>query len=199
MNQQVPIAVFASGRGSNFRALHQALRAADSAATIVLCVSNNPNPGAFDFARQQGVAAARLSPKMFAEEKEYETALIELLANYGVGLIVLAGYMRRLPHGVVQRWRGKILNVHPALLPDFGGQGMYGLNVHQAVIAAGRTESGATVHLVDEEYDTGAIIAQERVPVLPADTPEALAARVLEAEHRLLPRVVMELVARDFG
>lgn len=198
MSQPITIAVFASGRGSNFQALHQALIAANSAATIALCVSNNPNPGAFDFARQQGIATARLSPKMFAEEKEYEAALMELLASHGVGLIVLAGYMRRLPRGVVQRWRGKILNIHPALLPDFGGQGMYGLNVHQAVIAAGRTESGATVHLVDEEYDTGGIIAQERVPVLPDDTPETLAARVLEAEHRLLPRVVMEMVERKW-
>lgn len=197
MSQPVHIAVFASGRGSNFRALHQALVAADSIAKIVLCISNNPNPGAFDFAREQGIAAIRLSPKMFAEEKEYETALVELLTNYGIRLIVLAGYMRRLPAGVVEQWNGKILNVHPALLPDFGGQGMYGMNVHQAVIAAGRNESGATVHLVDEEYDTGAIIAQERVPVLPNDTPETLAARVLEAEHRLLPRVVMEIVSGE--
>lgn len=197
MNQPVHIAVFASGRGSNFRALHQALLAADSAATIVLCISNNPNPGAFDFAREQGIATVRLSPKMFAEEKEYETALMELLTRYGIRLIVLAGYMRRLPAEVVKRWNGNILNVHPALLPDFGGQGMYGMNVHQAVIAAGRTESGATVHLVDEEYDTGAIIAQDRVPVLPNDTPETLAARVLEAEHRLLPRVVMEIVSGE--
>jgi len=92
---------------------------------------------------------------------------------------------------VVQRYRGRIVNVHPALLPDFGGQGMYGIRVHQAVLEAGRAESGATVHLVDEEYDRGAVLAQDRVPVLAGDTPERLAARVLAVEHRLLPAVVL--------
>ncbi|KXK55176.1 MAG: phosphoribosylglycinamide formyltransferase [Chlorobi bacterium] len=197
MRQPVHIAVFASGRGSNFQALHRALVAAGSPGTIALCVSNNPNPGAFDIARQHGIPTARLSPTMFPEAEPYESALVQLLTDHAIQIIVLAGYMRRLPLAVVRGWEGKILNVHPALLPDFGGQGMYGMNVHQAVIAARRTESGATVHLVDQEYDTGAIIAQERVPVLPDDTPETLAARVLQAEHHLLPQVVMEMVERE--
>ena len=152
---------------------------------------------AFDIARQHGIPTARLSPTMFPEAEPYESALVQLLTDHAIQIIVLAGYMRRLPLAVVRGWEGKILNVHPALLPDFGGQGMYGMNVHQAVIAARRTESGATVHLVDQEYDTGAIIAQERVPVLPDDTPETLAARVLQAEHHLLPQVVMEMVERE--
>ena len=103
---------------------------------------------------------------------------------------MLAGYIRLVPPEVVSAYRGRIVNVHPALLPDFGGPGMYGRRVHEAVLASGATESGPTVHLVDEEYDRGAILAQSRVPVRKDDTPETLAARVLAEEHRLLPAVV---------
>ena len=105
--------------------------------------------------------------------------------------MVLAGFLKLVPAAVVARYRGRILNVHPSLLPAFGGAGMYGARVHRAVLASGAAESGATVHLVDEVYDRGPIVAQERVPVEPGDTPERLAARVLEAEHRLLPAVVL--------
>jgi formyltetrahydrofolate-dependent phosphoribosylglycinamide formyltransferase len=129
---------------------------------------------------------------MFEVEAEYEEALMSLLKEYRIEMIVLAGYMRKIPAGVVEMYRDRILNIHPALLPEFGGTGMYGMNVHQAVIDAGRDESGATVHLIDSEYDTGPIIAQERVPVLEGDTPEVVAERVLQAEHRLYPRVVLE-------
>ena len=139
----------------------------DPPARIVLCISNNPRPGAFDYADEQGIPARRLSPKMFPDDPEgYERELQALLKTSEVDMIVLAGYMRKLPPGVVETYRGRILNTHPALLPEFGGQGMYGMKVHQAVVDAGREESGVTVHLVDEEYDTGAVIAQERVPVL---------------------------------
>lgn len=192
MKEPVRIAVFASGRGSNFQALHAALSSMEHApADIVLCISNNPNPGAFEFARQAGIETIRLSPKMYTDEQEYEQSLLWALGERDIEMIVLAGYMRQLPGGVVRAYRGRILNIHPALLPRHGGRGMYGMYVHQAVLAAGEPESGATVHLADEEYDTGAIIAQERVPVLPDDTPETLAARVLEAEHRLYPVTVM--------
>jgi phosphoribosylglycinamide formyltransferase-1 len=193
MTAPVRIAVFASGRGSNFIAIHQALLALEDApAEIVLCVSNNPRPGAFDYAEEHGIAAVRLSPRMFEVEAEYEEALMSLLKEHRIEMIVLAGYMRKIPTGVVETYRNRILNIHPALLPEFGGTGMYGMNVHQAVINAGRDESGATVHLIDSEYDTGPVIAQERVPVLKGDTPEMVAERVLQAEHRLYPRVVIE-------
>jgi phosphoribosylglycinamide formyltransferase-1 len=193
MTEPLSIAVFASGRGSNFRAIHKRLATIDDPpARIALCISNNPDPGAFDYARGAGIATLRLSPKMFETIEEYDRALRGTLHEHRIGLIVLAGYMRKLPEGVVAEYKGRILNVHPALLPKFGGQGMYGERVHQAVLDAGETESGATVHLVDEEYDTGAIIAQERVPVEPGDTVATLAARVLEAEHRLLADTVVE-------
>ena len=193
MIEPLPIAVFASGRGSNFRAVHEHLAAMENPpARIALCISNNPDPGAFEYARAAGIPTLRLSPKMFDTVEEYDAVLRETLREHRIGMIVLAGYMRKLPEGVVTEYRGRILNVHPSLLPKFGGEGMYGERVHQAVLAAGETESGATVHLVDEEYDTGAVIAQQRVPVMPDDTVATLAARVLEAEHRLLAATVVE-------
>ncbi|MGH7336230.1 MAG: formyltransferase family protein [Myxococcota bacterium] len=111
----------------------------------------------------------------------------------GVQLVVLAGYLKLVPAPVVARYRWRMINIHPALLPAFGGPGMYGRRVHEAVLASGATESGTSVHYVDEEFDRGPVIAQARVPVLPNDTPETLADRVLEAEHELLPNVVLEL------
>jgi phosphoribosylglycinamide formyltransferase-1 len=165
----------------------------DPPAMITLCISNNPHPGAFDYAGEQGIAAVRLSPKMYDDPERYESDLFDLLKEHGIEIILLAGYMRRIPERVVAHYAGHILNVHPALLPKFGGEGMYGMRVHEEVLRAGETESGASVHLVDNDYDTGPVIAQEPVPVLPNDTPETLAARVLDAEHRLFPRVVIEM------
>jgi phosphoribosylglycinamide formyltransferase-1 len=132
-----------------------------------------------------------MTPRHYESESEYSEALMSTLLENGVELIVLAGYMRKIPAAVIDEYRGRILNIHPALLPDFGGSGMYGDRVHEAVVAAGRAESGATVHYVDGEYDTGEIIAQRRVPVLSDDTPESLAERVIQAEHYLYPRVVV--------
>ncbi|MGE3801629.1 MAG: phosphoribosylglycinamide formyltransferase [Candidatus Kapaibacterium sp.] len=194
----INIAVFASGRGSNFQAVHRKLsQMPNPPAQIALCVSNNPKPGAFEYAEANSIPTCRISPKMFPnDEEKYDRELQALLSSYRIDLIVLAGYMRMLPPGVVALYRGRILNVHPALLPDFGGQGMYGMNVHRAVIEAGREESGVTVHLVDEEYDTGAIVAQERVPVLADDTAESLAERVLHLEHDFYPRVILKAAQR---
>jgi phosphoribosylglycinamide formyltransferase 1 len=120
---------------------------------------------------------------------------LERLARHRVDLLVLAGYLKLVPAAVIARYRDRILNVHPALLPAFGGRGMYGHHVHEAVLASGARESGATVHLVDEVYDRGRTLAQARVPVLPGDTAETLAARVLVVEHRLLPAVVLAAAA----
>lgn len=123
----------------------------------------------------------------------------ELLDALGsVDLVVLAGYLKKVPPAVVARFPHRLINIHPALLPGFGGPGMYGRRVHAAVLASGATTSGATVHYVDEEYDRGPIIAQRTVPVLPDDTPDTLAARVLTVEHELLPAVVLELARRGF-
>jgi len=192
----IRIAVFASHRGSNFQALHNALRQLPGApASVVLCISNNRRPGAFEFAESQGIETLCLSPTAYEDPVEYEADLIAALESRDIEVIVLAGYMRRLPEAVVRRWAGRIVNVHPALLPKHGGQGMYGMNVHQAVLAAGEKESGATVHLVEADYDTGPVLAQRVVPVLPGDTPETLAERVLRAEHSLLPEVVIQMTS----
>ena len=178
------VAVCVSGGGSNLQALLDALQG-EAPARVVLVLSNRPDAGGLERARQAGVPAEVLS------DPADTTDWITRLGRRDVDLVVLAGYLKLVPPGVITKYRGRIINIHPALLPAFGGPGMYGRRVHEAVLASGATETGATVHLVDEEFDRGEILAQHRVPVLAGDTPESLAARVLEAEHRLLPAVVL--------
>ena len=183
----VRVAVLVSGGGTNLQALLDALRESPLA-RVARVISNRPDAGALSRARQAGVPAIVLQSPGDAAE------LLAALAD--AQLVVLAGYLKLVPAAVVSRFRGRMINIHPALLPDFGGPGMYGRRVHAAVLASGAKESGATVHFADEVFDRGAIIAQEKVRVEPGDTPETLAARVLEAEHRLLPRVVLDLARR---
>lgn len=180
------IAVFVSGGGSNLEALlaHQASLGPAATGEVVLVVSNRATAGALPKAAARGLAT------WIPDEPRDGAALLATLALHGVQVVVLAGYLALVPGEVVRAYRGRIVNVHPALLPAFGGPGMYGRRVHAAVLAAGARVSGATVHFVDEEYDRGAIIAQWPVPVFEEDTPERLAERVLRVEHQLLPRVV---------
>jgi len=182
------VAVAVSGRGTNLEALLRAL-GPEAPARVVLVLSNRADAPALERASGRGIATATL--RAHADGSEW----LSTLERHGVELLVLAGYVKLVPAEVIARYRGRILNVHPALLPAFGGQGMYGRRVHEAVLASGARESGATVHLVDEVYDRGAILGQARVPVLPGDDPESLAARVLEAEHRLLPAAVLAAAA----
>ena len=182
----VRVAVLASGGGTNLQALLDALTG--SLARVALVLSDRPQAGALERARRAGVAEAALRDPADAAEL--------LAALTDADLVVLAGYLKLVPPAVVARFRWRMINIHPALLPAFGGPGMYGRRVHEAVLASGAEESGATVHYVDELYDRGPIIAQARVPVRPDDTPETLGARVLDAEHRLLPMVVLELARR---
>ncbi len=184
------IAVFASGRGSNFQAILKAIDDGRLPARVTLLVSNNSNAGALELARSQNIPAIHLSQKQYSTEDSYGEQLLELMARYGVELIALAGYMKRIPTKVVARFRNRILNIHPALLPAFGGEGMYGIHVHEAVLAAGVKISGATVHIVDEEYDKGPIVMQKAVEVSKDDTPETLAAKVLPVEHEIYPQVL---------
>jgi len=178
------VAVCISGGGSNLQALLDRLQG-EEPARVVLVLSNRPDAGGLARAQAAGVPAEVLSDPADASE------WITRLGRRDVDLLVLAGYLKLVPPGVVKKYAGRIVNIHPALLPDFGGAGMYGRRVHEAVLASGAAESGPTVHLVDEEYDRGAILAQRRVPVRAGDTPESLAARVLAEEHRLLPEVVL--------
>ena len=183
----VRVAVLVSGGGTNLQALLDALH--DSPlARVARVISSRADAGALARARRASVPTAVLRDP---------SDPAELLAALGdAQLVVLAGYLKLVPAPVVSRFRGRMINIHPALLPDFGGPGMYGQHVHEAVLASGATESGATVHIVDEVFDRGKIIAQEKVRIEPGDTPDTLAARVLEAEHRLLTRVVLELARR---
>jgi len=183
----VRVAVLASGGGTNLQALLDALT--DSPlARVTRVITNRAEAGALERARRRGVPTAVL---------KHPDDAAELLAALGdAQLVVLAGYLKLVPASVVARFRDRMINIHPALLPDFGGPGMYGHRVHEAVLASGAKQSGVTVHFVDEAFDRGAIIAQAHVPVEAGDTPATLAARVLEAEHRLLPKVVLELAER---
>jgi phosphoribosylglycinamide formyltransferase-1 len=178
------VAVAASGRGSNLQALLHIL-GPDAPARVVLVLSDRATAGALTLARSHGITAHVLADS--ADPEQWRTAL----QRAGADLVVLAGYLKLVPPQVVEHYRGRIVNIHPALLPAFGGRGMYGRRVHEAVLASGARESGASVHLVDEAYDRGEVLARARVPVLPDDDPDRLAARVLEAEHRLLPAVVL--------
>jgi formyltetrahydrofolate-dependent phosphoribosylglycinamide formyltransferase len=177
--------VLASGGGSNLQALLDAAHDPGAGYSVVLVVSNRADAGALGRAAHAGVRTATLR-----EDGQDPGRLLALFAECGADLVVLAGYLKLVPAAVVSAFRGRMLNIHPALLPAFGGPGMYGRKVHQAVLAAGARVSGPTVHVVDEVYDHGRILAQWPVPVAADDTPETLAARVLDAEHRLLPAVV---------
>lgn len=184
------IAVLASGGGSNFQALLDYFAALGDrrAGDVVVVIANRAGAGALDRARKAGIDAL-----VIADDAELEAAL----AAHAIDLIVLAGYLRFVPITVTRRYAGRIVNVHPALLPEFGGPGMYGARVHRAVLDARASASGPTVHFVDEVYDHGAVIAQWRVPVHPTDDEHTLAARVLRAEHLLFPRVVQAVAAGE--
>lgn len=187
------IAVLASGGGSNLQALldHLAVLGPARSADVVLVASNQPDAGALERARSANCPSILLRSRRAPDGADLE----EALRAHAIDLVVLAGYLRLIPPDVTRAYHGRLVNVHPALLPDFGGAGMYGLRVHRAVLDAGATESGPTVHFVDEVYDHGAVIAQWPVPIRASDDEHRLAARVLRAEHLLYPRMVNALAA----
>lgn len=188
------IGVLASGGGSNFEALARACKEGRIPnAKIQLLITNKLGVGALERAVRLGIEALVLDPADFPDRAAYYERVANELEQRGVQLVCLAGFLLKLEPNFVQRFSGRILNIHPALLPKFGGKGMFGHHVHAAVLSAGEKESGCTVHLVDEEFDHGPALSQARVPVFPGDTPETLAARVLIEEHRLYPEAV-----RDF-
>ena len=181
------IGVFASGRGSNFQAILSAIDRGILPARVTLLLSNKTDAGAFEIANAYSIPTVHLSQKQFADEASYAAAMLGVLRSHNVEILALAGYLKKIPTVVVREFRDRILNIHPALLPSFGGQGMYGHHVHEAVLASGAKLSGATVHLVDEEYDRGPIVLQKTVAVDELDTPETLAAKVLKVEHEIYP------------
>lgn len=191
------LAVFASGGGSNLQAIIDRFNKSSDAAALLrvaLVISDRADSGALERARAAGIEATHI--QVTGRPPELSTReMLAALESADIDLIALAGYLRLIPSAVIKRFPDRIVNIHPAMLPMFGGKGMYGMNVHRAVLESGVPFSGATVHYVNERYDEGAVIAQFPVPVKPDDTAETLAARVLEVEHLLYP-AALEVVAR---
>jgi phosphoribosylglycinamide formyltransferase-1 len=189
------VAVFASGGGSNFQALIDRVEQGDLHCTLALCVGNNSTATAFERAKKHGIPTRHIGPSHFPSEQAYADALLAVLKEYNIEIIALAGYMKKIPRSVIAAFPCRIINIHPGLLPAFGGKGLYGEKVHQAVLESGAKISGITIHFVDEEYDHGPIIFQEAVQVLDSDDCHALAGRVLKLEHASYWRV-LEAIAQ---
>lgn len=188
------IVVFASGSGTNFQAVIDAVESGQIKACIRGLISNRPDNKAHERARVHGIDAKVIRPADYQRPEQYHEALLTTLAQWKTDLIILAGYLLKIPDAVINAYPGRIINIHPSLLPKYGGKGYYGSNVHQAVLDNGESCSGCTVHIVTENYDEGPVLAQKKVPVYATDDAQTLARRVLEQEHLLLPKVVEEMI-----
>lgn len=197
-NRRARIAVFLSGGGSNLQALLDASKSNQLDADIVWVLSSNTKAYGLVRAQEAGVATTVFQEKEFQSAEKASDFLLNELQTRNVDYIALAGYLKLLPNTVVQRYRGKIVNIHPGKLPEYGGKGMYGHHVHEAVITAKEKETAVTVHLVDEIYDHGRVLDTTTVPVQPNDTVETLAARVLVQEHLLYPRALQKLISGGY-
>lgn len=189
------IVVFASGSGTNFQSIIDAIEHGKITARISGLIANKSGIGAIEKAHNSGIPYFVFSPSDYPSSDDYSNALLEKLQDLDTDLIVLAGYLKKIPSSVVQHFSGRILNIHPALLPKFGGKGFYGLNVHKAVIDSGDKKSGCSVHVVTENFDEGPVLAQIKVPVKENDSPESLAKRILEKEHILYPKVIQQFLS----
>lgn len=187
----------ASGRGSNVEAIIKSCLSGELNAQPVLVISNHGDAGALELAKHYDLEAFHLSSKTHPDPESLDIAITDAMVEHQIELVVLAGYMRKIGQHLLGRFENRIINIHPSLLPKFGGKGMYGINVHQAVIAAGEQETGATIHLVNAEYDKGKILQQGKVKVLPDDTAESLAKRVLAVEHVLYPDTIKKIIAGE--
>ncbi|HLZ84033.1 MAG TPA: phosphoribosylglycinamide formyltransferase [Caulobacteraceae bacterium] len=189
------LAFLASNNGSSLRAIVAAIEAGQLAARPSLVVSNRKAAQALDFARDHGIATLCIATT--ADPEGADERLAAALRRAGADLVILSGYLRKLGPATLEAFGGRILNIHPALLPSYGGQGMYGRRVHEAVVAAGERETGATVHLVDDEYDHGAVIAQVRLPVAPGETAESVERRVMAAEPGLFVLTLQRIASGE--
>ena len=190
----ITIGILASHEGTTLQAVLDACRSETLPARVGIVISNNSDSGALRRAREAGVQVAHLSGQTHPDAESLDAAICANLQAHRVDIVLLAGYMKQLGPKTLGAFRNRILNTHPALLPKYGGKGMYGLRVHQTVLASGESITGVSIHLVDEEYDTGPIIAQCSVPVVPGDTPETLAARVQQNERKLVVEVLTGIV-----
>lgn len=186
------VGVLVSGGGTNLQAILDAMdRGEVTNAKVCVVISNNAGAYALERAKKHGIPAECLSPKDFSDREAFNHALVEKVDSYGLDLIVLAGYLVKIPEEMIEKYRNRIINIHPSLIPSFCGVGYYGLKVHEAALARGVKLTGATVHFVDEGMDSGPILLQKAVEVKPGDTPESLQRRVMEeAEWKLLPQAI---------
>jgi phosphoribosylglycinamide formyltransferase-1 len=199
MSEPLKLGFLCSGRGSNMNAVVDACGSGDLSAQPAVVISNNSGSAALERARDLGIPAYHQSRQTAGSTEALDALILETLIKHGCDLVVLAGYMKKLGPRTLAGFHNRVVNIHPALLPAFGGQGMYGRRVHQAVIAAGEKATGVTIHLVDENYDTGPILAQREVPVREDDTPEALAARLLPIEHAFLVETLARIAAGELA
>lgn len=192
-NNKLAIGILSSHGGTNLQAIIDSCNTGlvDAEVRVVIC--NNSNAPALERARRSRIPGFHLSSKTHPDPDLLDAIISSVLTNHGVELVALAGYMKKLGSLTLKRYRGHVLNVHPSLLPKFGGRGMYGPRVHEAVLDSRETVSGATIHIVDEEYDHGPVVSQRQVPVLDHDTPESLGARVLAQEHILFSETIQEI------
>ncbi len=191
--KRLKIGVLASGGGTNLQSIIDKSLDGSLDGDIVVVISNNSKAGALERASNHKIDALHISAATEGSAEGVDRRIVEEMDSREVDIIVLAGYMKKIGQHLLDAYKGKIVNIHPALLPKFGGTGMYGMHVHEAVIASGEKESGPSIHYVDSKYDHGQIIAQVKVPVYPEDTPDELQKRVLAQEHDLLPRVIQKI------
>lgn len=184
------IVVFASGTGTNFQAIIDSVSSGKIKANISGLIASKPGIGAIKRAEKAGIPASVIPPA----SDSFKSQLEDQLHEWQPDLMVLAGYLAKIPKNILEKHAGKIINIHPSLLPKYGGAGFYGSRVHEAVIRSGDSETGCTVHVVTEEYDQGPVLAQKKVPVKPGDTPADLASRVLNEEHKLLTEVISQII-----
>jgi phosphoribosylglycinamide formyltransferase-1 len=185
---------FASHRGTNMQSVIDACNSGVLAAKPCLVISNNSESEALTRARRERIPCYHFSSKTHPDPVQLDRAILSVLLQHEIDLVVLAGYMKKLGEATLSAYQGRVINIHPALLPKYGGEGMYGTHVHEAVIAAGDQESGVTIHLVDRDYDHGDILAQCRLPVSKNDSAATLAGRVLEREHTFLVETLQRVI-----
>jgi len=191
------IIIFASGAGSNCKTIYQHVVEQQKIASLKKIITDNERAGVLDWAQENGIDCEIISPKKFSSTQEFGEYLIQI-AGTDTDLIILAGYLKLIPERFIRAFPNKIVNIHPALLPAYGGKGMYGMNVHKAVFENKDPKSGLTIHLIDEKYDHGPVIYQKEIPVNDCKSPEEIAAKVLKQEHQSYWKVVEQLLTRDY-
>ncbi len=195
IEKKIRLGFLASGHGSNMIAIFNHCKAGNLDAEPAVVISNNSDSGALEYAREKQIPAFHLSTRTHPEK--LDSVITDTLKSHAVEWIILAGYMKKISPYLLEEFQGKIFNIHPSLLPKYGGKGMFGNHVHKSVLDSGDFETGVTIHLVNGEYDEGRILAQKKVYVKAGDTPETLAARVLKVEHELYSKVLQRVVAGE--